>query len=52
MFDVRPELENTPFEGPWVSCVEKEEFTRSTSSWEPDVQALLDVSTSLLSVMD
>jgi salicylate hydroxylase len=42
-FHVRSNLENTPYEGPWTSCVDKDEFLNATSQWEPEVQALLSV---------
>ncbi|KAG5638592.1 hypothetical protein H0H81_011678 [Sphagnurus paluster] len=42
-FSSRPELENTIFDGPWVSTVDKEEFSSLFSAWEPDVQDLISV---------
>ena len=42
-FHARHELENTPYDGPWISSAGKQEFLTTTSQWEPEVQALLSV---------
>jgi hypothetical protein len=42
-FHARHELENTPYDGPWISSADKEEFLVTTSQWEPEVQSLLSV---------
>lgn len=36
-------LENTPFAGPWVKGIPKEELFKTFSQWEPEVQVLLKV---------
>ena len=43
-FTSRHELEGTNFNGPWVCPTEKKEFLSDFRNWEPEVQALLDVS--------
>lgn len=43
-FTSRHELEGTKFNGPWVCPTEKQEFLAAFRNWEPEVQALLDVS--------
>ncbi|KAJ7115024.1 hypothetical protein C8R44DRAFT_676103 [Mycena epipterygia] len=40
-FSCRHDLENTPFEGPWVGPGDKSRFAGIFAHWEPDVQALL-----------
>ncbi|KAJ7085016.1 hypothetical protein C8R43DRAFT_1051651 [Mycena crocata] len=40
-FSCRPDLEHTPFDGPWVGPGDKADFTRLFAHWEPEVQALL-----------
>jgi len=41
-FHVRQELENTSFNGPWVSTCEKDEVAIQFPHWEPEVEALLN----------
>lgn len=41
-------LSNTPYDGPWVAEVELDELLSAFSVWEPEVQALLEVSGLLL----
>jgi hypothetical protein len=43
-FHVRPDCENTYFNGPWVSVGEREEMVSPFLHWEPEVQVLLSVS--------
>ncbi|KAJ7736563.1 hypothetical protein DFH07DRAFT_99322 [Mycena maculata] len=40
-FDCRHDLENTPFNGPWVGPGDKSHFAQIFAHWEPEVQALL-----------
>ncbi|KAF8888107.1 salicylate hydroxylase [Infundibulicybe gibba] len=37
----RHNLENTKFNGPWVSTVEKSDFVHLFANWEPEVQELM-----------
>lgn len=46
-FVSRHHLENTNFNGPWMSTVEPAVFSSLFAHWEPDVQALIAVSTAL-----
>ncbi|KAF7292565.1 hypothetical protein MIND_01153800 [Mycena indigotica] len=41
-FDMRHDLENTKFDGPWVQHADKEHFTHIFANWEPEVQALVN----------
>ncbi|KAL0954169.1 hypothetical protein HGRIS_005302 [Hohenbuehelia grisea] len=41
-FVMRHDLENTIYQGPWVSTSSKEKFAPQFSDWEPEVQALVD----------
>ncbi|KAF5349393.1 hypothetical protein D9758_015518 [Tetrapyrgos nigripes] len=41
-FDIRHELENTKFNGPWVSTSNKSRFASRFADWEPEVQTLLE----------
>ncbi|KAF9269723.1 salicylate hydroxylase [Marasmius fiardii PR-910] len=41
-FTCRHDLENTKFNGPWVSVTDKSQFTPYFARWEPEVQAMLD----------
>ncbi|THU98077.1 salicylate hydroxylase [Dendrothele bispora CBS 962.96] len=41
-FDMRHDLENTRFNGPWVCASDKSKFASRFSGWEPEVQTLLD----------
>jgi len=43
-FDMHHEVENTKFNGPWVTISDKSSFVSRFRNWEPEVQALLDVS--------
>ncbi|KAJ4490652.1 hypothetical protein J3R30DRAFT_3751372 [Lentinula aciculospora] len=40
-FVIQHKLENTKFNGPWMSTVEPSAFSTSFAHWEPDVQALI-----------
>lgn len=40
-FVIRHDLENTSFNGPWVSVSEREEMVSPFAHWEPEVEALL-----------
>ncbi|KAG5638588.1 hypothetical protein H0H81_011674 [Sphagnurus paluster] len=40
-FTTQPDLEDTVFDGPWFSPVEKEAFTGLFTSWETEVQQLI-----------
>jgi salicylate hydroxylase len=40
-FHTRHDLENTAFNGPWVSDCDKEEMVSRFSQWEPEVEVLL-----------
>ncbi|KAJ2916737.1 hypothetical protein MD484_g3704, partial [Candolleomyces efflorescens] len=41
-FKARHDLENTKFNGPWVSATDSSEVTSMFRTWEPEVQALMD----------
>ncbi|KAJ8082777.1 hypothetical protein PM082_008633 [Marasmius tenuissimus] len=41
-FTCRHDLEDTKFNGPWVSVADKCQFAGYFSHWEPEVQAMLD----------
>lgn len=43
-FKSQHDLEYTKFNGPWVCQAESTEFLTLFKNWEPEVQALLDVS--------
>lgn len=43
-FVSRHHLENTVFNGPWMSMVEPSAFAPLFAHWEPEVQALIAVS--------
>ncbi|KAI8984951.1 FAD/NAD(P)-binding domain-containing protein [Trametes punicea] len=38
---VRPDLEDSTYEGPWATKVSKEEITREFVGWEPEVEELV-----------
>ncbi|KAG5644252.1 hypothetical protein DXG03_008790 [Asterophora parasitica] len=40
-FIAQPDLEDTPFDGPWVSATDSDEFGGLFSHWEPEVQDLI-----------
>ncbi|TFK34050.1 hypothetical protein BDQ12DRAFT_700563 [Crucibulum laeve] len=40
-FHAREELAGTPFQGPWVTNVEKDELLAVHADWEPELQAIL-----------
>lgn len=42
-FTSRHDLENTTFGAPWFAVTDKSAFESNFSSWEPEVQALMDV---------
>ncbi|RDB27667.1 Salicylate hydroxylase [Hypsizygus marmoreus] len=41
-FSARHDLENTTFDGPWMSTTDKTEFAGMFSHWEPEVQDLIE----------
>jgi salicylate hydroxylase len=43
-FKSQHNMEHTKFNGPWVGPADKSEFLSMFQHWEPEVQALLDVS--------
>ena len=43
-----PGTEGTIFEGPYMSRVGREEFAKHYKGWEPDVQELLKVRSTLI----
>ncbi len=43
-FRSRYDLENSTLDGAWVQDVRREELLQDFDRWEPEVQALLDVS--------
>ena len=43
-FKSHHDLENTRFNGPWVCATDSAEFSATFRTWEPEVQALVDVS--------
>jgi salicylate hydroxylase len=43
-FKSQYDLEHTKFNGPWVGPADNTEFLALFKHWEPEVQALLDVS--------
>ena len=43
-FKSHHDLENTRFNGPWVCPTDSAEFSATFRTWEPEVQALVDVS--------
>jgi hypothetical protein len=43
-FHAREELAGTPFPGAWVTNVEKDELLAAHAHWEPELQAILQVS--------
>lgn len=42
-FRLRHEMENTPLEGPWAQDASHAELVQDFDTWEPEVQAILDV---------
>lgn len=42
-FSTRPDLEDTVFDGPWVSVADDTEFSKVFGQWEPEVKALVHV---------
>lgn len=42
-FKSHHDLENTRFNGPWVCATDSAEFAATFRTWEPEVQALVDV---------
>ena len=47
-YTAQHDLENTTFDGPWSSVIDKSVFASYFASWEPEVQALIDVRMFLL----
>jgi salicylate hydroxylase len=45
-FVSRHDKANTKFNGPWVAQADREEFASRFRRWEPEVQALVNVSSS------
>lgn len=43
-FKSQHDMEGTKFNGPWVCVTDKAEFSSWFRDWEPEVQALVDVS--------
>lgn len=43
-FKSQHEMEGSKFNGPWVCVTDKAEFASWFRDWEPEVQALVDVS--------
>lgn len=43
-FVTRHELENTKFQGPWVSTCDRSVFAGVFAHWEPEVQMLISAS--------
>lgn len=47
-FHAKEELAGTPFDGPWVTTVEKDELLETHAHWEPELQAILQVYLTLI----